>query len=147
MFLPVFSLLAQNVVSSGGETQNVPGYEVSWTIGEPVIETISSGTNTLTQGFHQSKLLVTPVSELLLPEITIRVFPNPTSDFVTVQFNKIMENSLLSLFDLSGKKLENRQIASTLTQVDLKRYPNGSYILNLTQKNNQLIQSFKIVKQ
>ena len=38
-------LTAQEVISSGGETQSASGYEISWTIGEPVIETFTGSTN------------------------------------------------------------------------------------------------------
>ena len=56
---------AQEVVSSGGESQSVTGYQVSWTLGETVIETISSGGNRLTQGFQQPKLSLNHVTDLI----------------------------------------------------------------------------------
>ena len=77
---------AQEVVSSGGESQSVTGYQVSWTLGETVIETISSGGNILTQGFQQPKLSLTPVTDLLYPDIKMKVFPNPTQGFTNYTF-------------------------------------------------------------
>ena len=139
-------LTAQEVVSSGGESQSASGYEISWTIGEPVIETISSGTNTLTQGFHQSKLTVTPVTEFFYPDIEMKVFPNPTQDFVIIQFNEMIKNLHFSLFDLTGKVLKSKLITSTETRLNLKTYASGSYILKLSHNNQRPLQTFKVIK-
>ena len=139
-------LTAQEVISSGGETQSASGYEISWTIGEPVIETFTGSTNILTQGFHQSKLTVTPITEFLNSRIELKVFPNPTSDFVLIQFNELVENSGYTLFNLTGKVLESELLTSTSTKLDLKNYASGQYILKLTKNSTQPLQTFKIIK-
>jgi hypothetical protein len=138
--------IAQEVVSTAGETNTITGYEVSWTLGEPVIQTISSGSTVLTQGFHQSKLTVTAIDELLVSDLELKVYPNPTQDFVTISLSKMPENLIYSVFDLSGKLLENNRISNLNTKIDMQHYSGGSYILKLKNKN-QLIQTFKIIKQ
>lgn len=139
-------LFSQEVVSSSGETKTVSGYEVSWTVGEIVIETVSSGANILTQGFHQSKLTITSVTKFDYPGIEMNVFPNPTSDNVNIHFNKLIENSSYSLFDMSGKLVEKKKINSTNTELSLKKYTSGQYILKLIRNTNQPLQTFKIIK-
>jgi len=146
MLIIGFSLKAQEVISSGGKTETTVGYEVSWTIGEPVIKTISSGTNILTQGFHQSKLIVTAITEILFPELNVKVFPNPTQDYVIIQFNKLTQNPGFSLFDLSGKLLQSQLISASETHFNLSEYANGTYLLKLNQDLQQPLQTFKIVK-
>jgi len=86
-FFAAFFVSSQEVVSSAGETQTIPGIEISWTIGEPVIETVSSGSSVLTQGFHQTKLTVTTIDELLFSDLELKVYPNPTSEFVIISSN------------------------------------------------------------
>jgi len=139
-------LFAQEVLSTSGETQSAAGYEVSWTVGESVIETFTAGSSIITQGFHQTKLTVTPATELDYPGLDFKVFPNPTSDVVTVQFNELTENIGFSLFDNSGKKLLAKQVESTITNVDLKNYASGQYYLKLTKNSGLTIQTFKIIK-
>ena len=140
------TLSAQEVISSGGETQSASGYEISWTIGEPMIETFTGGSNILTQGFHQSKLTVTSLTENLYLDIKLKVFPNPTNDFVLIQFNELIENSGYSLFNLTGKVLESKLITSTETRLDLRNYASGQYILKLTKNSTKPLQTFKIIK-
>jgi membrane-bound inhibitor of C-type lysozyme len=50
---------AQQVVASSGNSATAGGYTVAWTLGEPVIETLSGSNNILTQGMHQTNLVVT----------------------------------------------------------------------------------------
>ncbi len=53
IFFGAYSLNAQEVVSTAGESKSNSGYEISWTIGESVINTLSTGNIILTQGFHR----------------------------------------------------------------------------------------------
>ncbi|MBI9069504.1 MAG: hypothetical protein JEZ09_19565, partial [Salinivirgaceae bacterium] len=52
---------AQSTISTCADHNETSAVSLSWTIGEAVIETVSDGTNTLTQGFHQSKLIITAI--------------------------------------------------------------------------------------
>ena len=65
---------AQELVSTAGSYGETSSGSLSWTIGEPVIETITNGTNTLTQGFQQSKLTVTAINELKVSGIELSVY-------------------------------------------------------------------------
>ena len=146
LFLAGSMVSAQEVVSSNGDSKSAAGVEVSWTVGEAVVATLIGGSNTLTQGFHQTKLTITAVSELFLPGIEIKVFPNPTQDFITIHFSEYIEDSKYSLYDFTGKLLENKLISSDDTEINMSKYASGQYILKLTNKSRQTIQTFKIIK-
>ena len=146
LFLAGSVVSAQQVVSSNGDSKSAAGVEVSWTVGEAVIETLISGSNTLTQGFHQTKITITALSEILFPGLDIKVFPNPTPEIITIQFSEYMEGSRFWLFDLRGKLLENKLISSADMEINMKNYASGQYILKLTDKSRQPIQTFQIIK-
>ena len=146
LFLAGSVVSAQQVVSSNGDSKSAAGVEVSWTLGEAVIETLISGSNTLTQGFHQTKITITALSEILFPGLDIKVFPNPTPEIITIQFSEYMEGSRFWLYDLRGKLLENKLISSADTEINMKNYASGQYILKLTNKSRQPIQTFQIIK-
>lgn len=137
---------AQEVISSGGETQTAAGTEVSWTIGEPVTETVSAATIVLTQGFQQSGLVVTAVSDPVSAEFDVQVFPNPTSEFVTIQLNTFKKVKDYGLFDETGRLLENKIILSEATKVDFKNRPAGTYFMKIQLHSGQPVQTFKIVR-
>ena len=140
------TVYAQEVVASAGETQTLTGYEVSWTIGEPVIETFSSGNTVLTQGFHQSKLIVTAIDEILFSDFELKVYPNPTSEYLIIQLNSPEKKPQYQLFDLSGKLLQNNSVTGTETRINLNEYASGTYLLKMSLDRNVPLQTFKIVK-
>ncbi len=147
LFLIFFQVaVAQEVVSSAGTTQQAAGYEISWTLGEAVIETFTSGSDILTQGFHQTKLVVTAIDKpgLLISEL--KVYPNPTSDFVMIHFNSELPDKQYSLFDMTGKMLEFNSIPETDTKIDVSSLASGTYLLHIIANKTNHIQSFKIVK-
>ena len=145
LFFVAGNTTAQTVVSANGGTATAAGTQISWTIGEPVTTTVSDGSNILTQGFHQSKLTVTAINDIQIAGVEIKVYPNPTSDYVTVHFNKVAEKPVYLLFDLSGRLMEQKNIESNDAKIDMTRYAGGSYILKLNN-GRQPLQSFKIIK-
>ena len=146
LFLAGSVVSAQQVVSSNGDSKSAAGVEVSWTLGEAVMVTLVGSSTTLTQGFHQTKLTITAVSELLFPGLEIKVFPNPTQDVITIHFSEYIEGSRYFLYDFTGKLLGNKLINSADTEINMRNYASGQYILKLTNKSRQPIQTFQIVK-
>lgn len=139
--------IAQEVVSSAGETQRAGRYEISWTVGEPVIETISSDSHILTQGFHQTALTVTPVNEMVISSLELKVYPNPASENVIIQLNKLDNDPLFSLFTISGQLLVRKSILESETCINLKNYSSGSYLLKISQGTQMPLKTFKIIKE
>ncbi len=140
------SVTAQTVVSAnGGTATTADGTQVSWTIGETIVATVGDADNTLTQGFHQSKLTVTAIDDIQVSDVEIKVYPNPTSDYVIVHFSKVIEKPTYFLFDLSGRIIEQKSIESTDVKIDMTSFAGGSYILKLNNGQKPL-QAFKIIK-
>ncbi len=52
----VLSVQAQVILSTNGNFETFQGGSITWTLGEPIIETIDNGNNELTQGFQQTDL-------------------------------------------------------------------------------------------
>lgn len=137
---------AQEVISASGQTNKAGNIELSWTLGETVIETHTVGEYILTQGFHQTKLIVTAIDNVSVPNLTVKVYPNPTTDFLVVQISETANQPVLALFDASGKLLRQSFVDRSETRIDMRNYSAGSYFLKLNKQNGQPIQQFKIVK-
>lgn len=145
--LVCFSFLglnAQEVTSAAGGTKSTADYEVSWTVGETTIKTFSEGSVTLTQGFHQPNLIVTP-AKIFFDNIEVKVYPNPTREFVTIEMNRLRKSSKYSLYNLAGEKLAEGNLRKLKTKLNLNNQASGSYLLKLS-KENQPLRTFKIVK-
>jgi len=59
----IINTQAQEIISTNGSYDEFSGGSISWTMGEPIIETLSNGSNYLTQGFQQTDLNVITMIE------------------------------------------------------------------------------------
>jgi hypothetical protein len=135
---------AQEAVLSSGDFQKNNSGSISYSIGETVTETVSGNGTTLTQGMQQPILSVTTLTENIAFKIDISAFPNPASDYLILK-SKDFKGLTVALYDVSGKVLINRNLEKEETQIDFRHYAASTYILKITQ-NNQEIKSFTIIK-
>ena len=133
------------VISSAGDHFSNSNLSISWTIGEPIVETHSVGTATITQGFHQGLYNIVSVEEQLL-EPVISIFPNPTTDYISVEIKNQGENAYeVFLFDNLGKVLVSKKY-SGIQQINLMQYAKAMYYIKVVDVKNKTYNSYKIVK-
>ncbi len=122
------------------------GFQMEYTVGEVVTETLDGGTFKLSQGFHQPNLIVVSVDDFL-PELAIEVFPNPTVDQVNIRLTEDLGQLQYQLFDLKGQALGQVHNFVGLSQsLDLSGFPAGTYFLHIQGTDNPKHKSFKISK-
>ena len=78
-------------------------------------------------------------------ENTLVVYPNPTSDFITINAG-IQLNGQYSIYNTSGKVIEADEINSNELIVDMSRFEDGLYILRM-DVNNEIIIREIIIRQ
>jgi hypothetical protein len=154
VFFGTGTVIAQQVVSTAGNHSENGQVQLSWTIGEPVISTFSNESNILTQGMHQSKLLIDAIEEIELSGLKISAFPNPTNEFINLQVHQLLTDQpdemwteySFKLYDINGKILMQKQIVSTETIIQMDSYVPSTYFLKVLVNKNE-IKIFKIIKQ
>ena len=134
------------VTTAGGYDANATN-KLSWTIGEPITETISNTGNQLTQGIQQGFWDITTVVDNTENRIKITLYPNPATDYVNLEM-PFQENQVFTfqLYDLYGKCLQNQKIIAPITKINLNSYPVTVYILNIVSSDKKLLKSFKLLK-
>jgi hypothetical protein len=135
------------VIGSAGDHFETNEAQMAFTIGEVVTETFGAGDLILTQGFHQTNLMVTSIEDLAA-EFQLRVFPNPTVDLLSIDAQRSPESFSLELMDTAGRPLllQRSMLNGTTHQINLSNYPPGIYLLRLRTEDRKNIQTFKIVK-
>jgi hypothetical protein len=136
--------LGQTVLSTSGDHFQNGSAALSWTIGEPVINSLENGSVRLTQGFHQPYLTVSSVIEAQ-NENLVRVYPNPTIAILSIDFASTGEYRA-ELFDVLGRKLNTFNIIGNHYELDLNEYPAANYLLKCYDTENKSISTFKIQK-
>jgi allantoicase len=141
--------LKPEVIAPAGDYFTNMNYSMSWTIGECITETYSSKNNTLTQGFQQSSYTITAVNQLSMDGNSVKAFPNPTTDFITVSVettNSSLKDCSIALFDIQGKLCMNKKLNDKSIQLDLSRFTSGTYFLKVSDQGKNMLQNFKILK-
>jgi hypothetical protein len=154
IFPGIVTVKAQQVVSTSGNHAGNSTVQLSWTIGETVTRTISSGSNILTQGMHQSKLTVTAIEELVGLGFKISAFPNPATECVHLKVvslsrgkaSDMWKDFSFQIYDLNGKVLIYNQIEGPETVIRMDSYAPSIYFLKIMDYNKE-VKTFKIIKQ
>ncbi len=141
------------VISSSGDyfKPNASSPTLSWTMGECITETQTSANNIITQGFQQNfeYIIGVGITENPDKDFSIKVFPNPATDFITVSINPLTGKAseyLIELYDLQGKKLYTATYTQDEFKLDMFTYPAGTFMLKVMTKGNKTLQNFKIQK-
>jgi hypothetical protein len=138
--------ISREIISSSGNYSDGSSEQLSWTLGDLATETYSSGDVKLTQGFQQPSYEVMTTFKNHNYNFVMRVYPIPSSDFVTVEFEEIEDDLKVVLFNLQGEVVINKIIESATITLDLNPLSPSEYILKIINKENDLIKSYKIVK-
>ncbi len=89
------------------------------------------------------------INQLLSAESHVDVFPNPASNSVNFNITGLNNTATtLSIFDITGKKINSVAVHNNLTTINTQVYNNGLYFYQLNDNEGNLIKSdkFSIVK-
>ncbi len=137
---------AQEVIATSGGDHHAGGYSLSWTLGESVTESFVAGSFILTQGFHQPTLTVVSVPELADPEISVRAYPNPVDDHLSLHIDhEAPESFRYVLGDMHGRPILSDRMHGQESQLQMSSLPPGIYILSVFHENNTM-HTFNIIK-
>lgn len=147
-FLGMAQSITPEVIASAGEHYDNGTTQLSWTLGEVVIDTYDNGSNILTQGFHQTQLTVTSIEENLA-DIRMNLYPNPTSEFLNIELGNNDKDINLQLFDMSGKLIHKDVINAHDTKyvLPMQSVATGKYLVQMQSEDGKMNTTHKIMKQ
>ena len=78
--------------------------------------------------------------------LNMKVYPNPTSDFLILNVGNFDLSTLhFELYEINGKLLESKKITSITETISLENLPSSTYFLKVTSTNEE-VKIFKIIK-
>ena len=147
LFLLSFSVSAQTVISSAGKTTINGNYNVSWTVGETVINTLSAGGTILTQGFHQPlliEILPTGLEKGLLLDMI--AYPNPAFDKVLFKGGDPSGIYHVRVVDKLGRILLQKTLSASDLEILVEGYNNGTYLIEVIEDKTNKRRVFNVIK-
>ena len=141
--------IMETINTSGADATGSSG-TVTYSIGQVFYTYIGQSVYNVARGIQHEELektLTTPENNVE-PKTEIFIFPNPTTDYVTINMEGLeVENGPRSyqLYDIQGRILKQNTINQSETQINLTDLSSSIYILQV-YLNNKVLKTFKILK-
>jgi hypothetical protein len=78
---------------------------------------------------------------------TISVGPNPTTGLISVTNSSNSNSAVFSIYDVTGRKLEEEKITTGTSYINIAAMPEGLYIYSIRDEQNAILKTGKIVVQ
>jgi hypothetical protein len=140
-------LSGQQIITTSGGGGSGTGGKVSYTVGQVINNAYTSDGGSVVEGVQQPyEISVETGVDIASINISIKAFPNPTADFLTVIIQDYQTKNLsFELFDLDGKLKASGKINSSETIVKMNELIPAVYFLKISSKEKD-IKVFKIIK-
>ena len=137
------SLKRECIASTTGSSVTSNGTTIQQTIGQPYGTTPNYSNNIkFTPGFQQPIYKI----EVIKSTVNVSLFPNPTSELVTIQAASILENVVIQIIDMNGKLLFTEKINELKNYtINCSNWANGVYVITLSDSHNDLYSSKLII--
>lgn len=139
---------AQQAPTATGGSASGSGGSVNYSVGQIAYTTYFSTAGSVAQGVQQPYELsvVTSMKEGNSIHLNLSVYPNPTSDFLTLKVDDAhMEGLSYQLCDATGKLLEDKKMISAEATISMLNLPDAAYFLKVSSNTTE-IKLFKIIK-
>jgi hypothetical protein len=132
--------------SSGGDATGSGG-SVAFSIGQVFYTKNTGSSGSIAQGVQYAYEIFTfGIKETEL-NISLYVFPNPTTDNLTLEISDYNNEKLsYQLLDALGKQLSHGQLSANKTHIYTNSLPKATYFVNVVNEEIKTVQSFKIIK-
>ncbi len=159
MLLMVIGAQAQSVrpsaINATGGAKIIGSNDFEWSVGEmTLVSTFTTPSVIVTQGVLQPGDVTLGVPATGDLSKALRVFPNPATDYVNVQYTSPANGTLsCRLFDVAGKDISSQNITvaggHAAGQIDIRSLAAATYMLEVTflpDSGSPEISAYKIQK-
>lgn len=151
IFLILFTIASINLIgqesvaTSGGDSYSIYG-NISYTLGQVFYDENKNSNVSVTGGVQQAFSIFEYNREEKNILLKIKSYPNPTTDFLSLEINDIEDYDFsYAMIDIRGKILHTQKIKQKKSTIDMTEFSVGNYILSVID-HKKPIKMFKIIK-
>lgn len=146
-FIISISSFAQESSNASGGDATGAGGTVAYSVGQIVYTTNTGTSGSVAQGVQHAYEIYTVSTNELFKDVSLEAFPNPVSDYLTVNLTDELNSQLsYAIMDINGKVIISKEIESSTSIIDITKLSVGSYFLRIITSENEIVKEFKIVK-
>ncbi|TVQ12793.1 MAG: T9SS C-terminal target domain-containing protein [Bacteroidetes bacterium] len=147
------TLSAQESVNATGGNASGSGGTASYSVGQVAYQTHTGTNGSVAEGVQQPYEIsvVTGIEEAKSINLSVTAYPNPTSDYLTLNIDEFdISNVSYQLYDMQGKLLQSEKITDNQTSIFMKDLAPAIYFVRVIVKTqglaSQEVKTFKIIK-
>ena len=151
--LGLTGLQAQESLNATGGNTSGSGGSASYSVGQVVYTTNTGTSGSVAQGVQQPYEIsvVTGIEEAKGINLSVSAYPNPTTDYLTLEIEgDVQTQYIASLYDMNGKLLQSTKITGKQTSIDISNLVPATYFVKVIVKTQGLapqeVKTFKIIK-
>jgi hypothetical protein len=147
VFAAAICMQAQEATVSAGGDATGTGGSSSYSVGQVVYTTNTGANGSMAQGVQQPyEISATTGIDVKEINLDFTVYPNPTVNNLKLSVGKLVSNNLsYQLLDNTGKLLQQEQITSNITTLNMEDLPKAIYFVRVMNAQ-ALVKTFKIIK-
>jgi hypothetical protein len=146
--LGLTGLKAQEAIPVTGGNASGSGGSASYSVGQAVYTTNIGTNGSVAPGVQQpfEISVLTGLEEAKEISLMVSAFPNPTTDYLTLEVKEFeFSNLSFRLYDMQGNLLQSEMITGDQTRIDMFNLVPSSYFVKVINGNRE-VKSFKIIK-
>jgi hypothetical protein len=146
--LGLTGLQAQETANAAGGNASGSGGSASYSVGQVVYTTYAGTNGSVAEGIQQPYEIsvVTGLEEAKGISLSVSAYPNPTTDYLTLEVKDVeLTNLRFQLYDMNGKLLQNEKITGNQTSIVMSNLVPANYFVKVVQGSKE-VKTFKIIK-
>ncbi|WP_346854133.1 T9SS type A sorting domain-containing protein [uncultured Draconibacterium sp.] len=146
--LGLTALQAQESINPTGGNASGSGGSISYSIGQVAYQTHTGTNGSVAEGVQQpfEISVLTGIEEAKGINFSVTAYPNPTTDYLTLEVKDFdVSNLLYQLYDTNGRLLQNQKITGKQTSIVMSNFVPATYFVKVTEGNKE-VKTFKIIK-
>ncbi len=151
--LGLTTLQAQTSTNATGGNASGSGGTVSYSVGQVAYQTHTGTSGSVSEGVQQPYEIsaVTGLEEAKGINLSVSAYPNPTTDYLTLEIEgEVKTQYIASLYDMNGKLLRSEKITGKQTSIVMSNLVPATYFVKVTVKTQgiayQEVKTFKVIK-
>ena len=149
--LGLTGLQAQESVNATGGNASGSGGSASYSVGQATCQTHTGTSGSVAEGVQQPYEIsvVTGIEEAIGINLSVSAYPNPTTDYLTLEVDASTTLSILSmsyqLYDMNGKLLQSEIITGNQTRIVMNNLVTATYFVKVIHEKKE-VKTFKVIK-
>ena len=135
--VPRITLVYAGVLPGAGYHDN--GFDISEQETETPGTHVYTSSESTMEGCDHVTMLFLDVQTIAPPTLSIKLYPNPTTQYVMLELDQVDENEMVMVYDLQGKLLQSKPLNDMRIRIDLTGYPSGLYLIKVGGRLGKVI--------